>query len=136
LGHHHAVSGWLRFAKALRNDEQRLPSNASQRGVRAWVASRLAIWLWTLLLRGKPGRSYNVGSEVEVSIAEAAHAVSESFDPAPPVEIARTPVPGQLPERYVPSTERATNELGLRTQIDFRDAVRKTARWMRAATLN
>lgn len=96
----------------------------------------LAIWIWTLLLRGAAGRSYNVGSEVEVSIADAARTVSESFDPPARVEITGSPVPGRLPDRYVPCTERARTELGLKTRIEFGDAVRKTARWMRAAMMN
>lgn len=91
----------------------------------------LAVWLWTMLIRGTPGRSYNVGSEVEVSIAEAALAVSKSFDPEPPVKIAGTPSPGERPERYVPCTKLARTELGLAARVDFRDAVRKTAQWMR-----
>lgn len=90
----------------------------------------LAVWLWTMLLGGTPGRSYNVGSEAEVSIAEAARIVSAAFDPPSPVEIAGTPVPGALPERYVPCVKLARTELKLEVRIGFPDAVRKTAHWM------
>ncbi len=101
--------------------------------VRSYLyAADLAIWLWTLALRGTPGRAYNVGSETEVSIGDAARAVSRAFDLPPPIAGAVAPPPGCLPERYVPSTARARDELGLLTWIEFPEAVTRTADWLRA----
>jgi nucleoside-diphosphate-sugar epimerase len=94
-------------------------------------AADLAVWLWTILLRGEAGRAYNVGSEQAVSIARLAALVAQAFEPPLPVEIARTPVPGQAPERYVPSTRRAERELGLRPWIDLEEAIRRTIAWHR-----
>lgn len=73
----------------------------------------LAAWLWTLLVRGQPGRAYNVGSERAVSIAELARLVARELGTAGGVEIAGQPEPGRPAERYVPSTRRAREELGL-----------------------
>ncbi|MCA1826010.1 MAG: NAD-dependent epimerase/dehydratase family protein [Myxococcales bacterium] len=96
--------------------------------VRSYLyASDLAIWLWTLLFDGRPGRAYNVGSEEAVSIRELAHAVGAHF--AVPVEIRGTPVPGKPVDRYVPSTRRAREELGLAQRVPLREAIRRTARW-------
>jgi len=36
-----------------------------------------------------------------------------------------TPVAGRLPERYVPSTQRARSELGLQEYIDLPEAIRR-----------
>lgn len=90
-------------------------------------AADLATWLWTILVKGESGRPYNVGSEQEVSIAEAARAVAAALESAQPVRIARSPVPGAPAERYVPSTERARIELNLREWIPLLEAIRRTA---------
>jgi nucleoside-diphosphate-sugar epimerase len=86
-------------------------------------AADLAIWLWTILFRGTPLRPYNVGSEHAVSVADVARAVGRD------VRIAGTPDPAKAPERYVPSTRRAREELGLAQTIDLRDAINRTIEW-------
>ena len=97
--------------------------------VRSYLyAADLAVWLWTILLRGTPGAAYNVGSDEAVTIGVLAQKVASQFSPAPPVLIARdAPKDGQLPERYVPSVERARRELGLDVWITLDDALRRTA---------
>ena len=92
-------------------------------------AADLAIWLWTILFRGQAGRAYNVGSDRAISIGELAHEVAARFAPCPAVDIARAPIPGQLPPRYVPSIERASAELGLHPWIDLAEAIGRTVRW-------
>jgi nucleoside-diphosphate-sugar epimerase len=93
--------------------------------------SDLAIWLWTILLRGRPARPYNVGSEVEISIAELAHATARRFTPEPPVHIAGTATAGALAGRYVPSTLRARTELGLAMTVILEEALMRTVAWHR-----
>ena len=95
-------------------------------------AADLMIWLWTILAKGQSGRAYNVGSETAVSIRDLAQATVDAIAPGTPVEIKGTPVPGRLPERYVPSTDRARAELQLQEYIDLSDAIRRTAAWHRA----
>jgi len=95
-------------------------------------ASDLAIWLWTILLRGQPMRPYNVGSEVALTIKEVAQLVSEEFLPAVPIQVARLPIAGTPAERYVPAVTRANAELGLRMTVPLGDAIRRTLAWHRA----
>ena len=94
-------------------------------------ASDLAAWLWTMLLRGESGRAYNVGSEEAISIAGMARALAKAAGSRGGVRIAREPK-GDPPERYVPSTERARTELGVRMTVDFDEALRRTVAWHRA----
>lgn len=96
-------------------------------------AADLAIWLWTLLFAGAPGRAYNVGSPVSLSIAEVARTVAAAAGEPLPVKIAETPQPGRPLSRYVPSVTRAEVELGLRAWIPLDEAVRKTLAWQRSA---
>ncbi len=95
-------------------------------------AADLMIWLWTILLRGKPGRVYNVGSDEAVSIEETARAVANAFEPILEVEIAQKPLPGALPARYVPAIERARRELGLEVRISLGESIKRTLNWLRA----
>jgi dTDP-glucose 4,6-dehydratase len=94
-------------------------------------AADLMIWLWTILLRGAPGRPYNVGSEDAVTIAELARRVAAVFGAE--VHVARPTVPGAAAPRYVPSTRRAAAELNLHTWIGLNEAIERTVRWARAA---
>ena len=93
----------------------------------------LAIWLWTMLFAGAPGRAYNVGSPADLSIAEVARTVAACAGEPLPVKIAETPAPGRPLSRYVPSVSRAEVELGLRVWIPLDEAVRKTLVWQRSA---
>ena len=97
-------------------------------------AADLAVWLWTILLRGQPGRAYNVGSEEAMTIAETASAVAARFTPTPPVRIGQAAVAGSPAARYVPSTERARTELGLEVRVGRDEALRRTIEWNRGAS--
>ena len=101
--------------------------------VRSYLyAADLATWLWAILARGETMRPYNVGSEVDVDIAATARAVADVTEPRPAVEIKGTPVPGRLPDRYVPSTRRARTELGLTETVDLHEGLRRALAWHRA----
>jgi len=90
-------------------------------------AADLAIWLWTILLRGESCRAYNVGSGEAISILELARLVVQVVDPRLNVNVLGVAVPGKLPERYVPDVTRAENELGLRVWISPQIAIQRTA---------
>ncbi len=90
----------------------------------------LVEWLLTILLRGQPGRAYNVGSEQAVSIRELAALIAELGGVN--YEVAGVPSPGQRAPRYVPSTARAARELGLEQRLSLRQALQSTLDWNRA----
>jgi dTDP-glucose 4,6-dehydratase len=92
-------------------------------------AADLAIWLWTILLRGESCRAYNVGSEQDVGIADLARIVAAAVNPAAAVEVAGRPEAAGAPERYVPEARRAREELGLSAWIPLAEGIRRTAAW-------
>jgi nucleoside-diphosphate-sugar epimerase len=94
-------------------------------------AADLAIWLWTILLRGQPLRPYNVGSEAAISIGELAHRVAQTLTAGSAVEISTPAHPGRPAERYVPSSGRIQRELGVKVTVDLDDALMRTAKWHR-----
>ncbi|MFA6133848.1 MAG: NAD-dependent epimerase/dehydratase family protein [Phycisphaerae bacterium] len=95
-------------------------------------AADLAVWLWTIALRGTAGRPYNVGSENAVSILDLARAVAAAAEPALPVQVARKPTPGQQAPRYVPSTALARGELGLEEWVGLNEAIRRSLDYLRS----
>lgn len=94
----------------------------------------LAVWLWTILLKGAPGRPYNVGSERRLSVAELARIVGAVLEPHCDVKIREKPAPGQPAVQYVPSTQRARTELGLKETMPLEESIRRTADWARLKT--
>lgn len=96
--------------------------------IRSYLYSAdMAVWLWTILLRGKSCRPYNVGSEKRITIAELARTVAKVLKPGLKVVIAKKSAKGWPREQYVPSVKRARSELGLRETVDLEEAILKAA---------
>jgi dTDP-glucose 4,6-dehydratase len=91
-------------------------------------------WCWALLVRGRPGRAYNVGSPEPVTIGDLATRIAALADPAVEVVIRGTGnrETSTAPTWYVPSTERAESELGLRPRVELGEALRRTFSWFRS----
>ncbi len=89
-------------------------------------AADLAIWLWTILFQGESCRPYNVGSEDALTIRELADMVVKSSNKTMAVQVAKTPIPGQLGERYVPATKCAQTDLRLQQWIKLTEALQRT----------
>ncbi len=94
-------------------------------------ASDLAIWLWTILFRASPSRAYNVGSEHSVSILDLARETCAALQPRLEIRVDQHALPHAPVLRYVPSTARAREELGLEQRIGLREAIERTAQWYR-----
>lgn len=129
LDAHFAVGNFIR--DALKGGPIRVTGDGT--AVRSYLfAADLTVWLWTILLRGRPLRPYNVGSDQPISIRELAGLVAGLERPAVAVEIGQ-PRAGSA-SRYVPSTARARSELGLVAHIGLNDALNRMTRWHRATS--
>ncbi len=128
---HFAIGNFLRDVTA-KKEIQILGDGTPERSY--LYGADLAVWLLTLLLHGKAGRAYNVGSEHNLPLAQIAQTVSKvaqdlglGVDPEhSAVSVAKTPDPRRTPERYIPSTERARSELGLRETFSLEQAIRRS----------
>lgn len=131
LGSHFAIGNFIR--DALRGGPIDIRGDGTP--YRSYLyASDLAVWLWTILLKGAGGRAYNVGSERRITVGELARLVAAEISPGAEVRIAEQPVPGRPPEQYVPSTARARSELGLTETVCLESALRRTASWVKAGS--
>ena len=89
----------------------------------------LAVWLWMILLRGKAGCAYNVGSDQAISIVELATLVSQCFSPSPEVQILQKVKRDQPCARYIPDIQLAKKELGLQVYTNLKDSIENTIAW-------
>lgn len=91
----------------------------------------LVVWLLTILLSGASGVPYNVGGDDAVSIAELADLVACEAKLEMGVAILGKPVPGAIPNAYLPSLQRISEHLSLGVTVDLEEAVRRTLAWHR-----
>lgn len=98
-------------------------------------AADLMAWLWTLLIEGKPGEAYNVGSGEAMTVFELARVISRSVSPEVVLEVDKYDCEAALPPRYVPDVAKAAG-LGLRQYTPISSAIKKTIDWSRENCLN
>jgi len=102
--------------------------------VRSYIDVRdLANWLLHILVFGKGGNAYNVGSEEGFSIAEIAEKVRSLLAPERAVRILGQTIPQQLASVYVPSTRKARDELGLALAMPLEQSILNTAAWSKGS---
>lgn len=92
-------------------------------------AADLTLWLWHILCFGKKNHPYNVGSEDAISIRDLATCVAKQVAEPILINVAKEPNLHELPERYIPSTKRAFEELGLKQYIALDVGIKKTIDW-------
>lgn len=116
---------------ALRNEPFVIKGDGTP--LRSYMYSTdLVTWLLGILLRGRSARAYNVGSDHGVSIRELAAAIArETGHSDDEIKVLGQAAPGAAPDRYVPDTARASNELGLHVRVPLDEAIRRTYRWYR-----
>jgi UDP-glucuronate decarboxylase len=82
--------------------------------IRSYMDQRdLALWLTTLLWHGRSGQAYNVGSDRAINIRELATLVRDTLARDKPIVISGDSAGNNFRNRYIPSIQKAQNELGL-----------------------
>ncbi len=124
---HFAIGNFIH--DALSGDAITLVGDGSP--VRSYLyAADMALWLWTILLRGQSGRAYNVGSDEAMPLRDLAVRAAAAAGGNKPVRILGRDT-GSFRNAYVPSIARAREELGLSPWTGLDDALRRTADWAR-----
>ena len=132
LDAHFAIGNFV--GAAMRGEPLHIKGDGTPR--RSWLyMSDLAAWLWTMLAHGGANRAYNVGSDEAYTIAEAARLTAATLRPgsgqasALHVQIDGVPDPAAPLNSYVPSIDRARQELGLHVTVPLSEALARTAAW-------
>jgi len=89
-------------------------------------AADLAVWLWTILVRGQNCRPYNVGSDEAISIRELAEEIANHFLPIRDIRIVREINQKQAREQYVCDGLRSKTELNLKVNTSLNNAIERT----------
>jgi len=126
LDAHFAIGNFIRHC--LHNEPITITGDGTP--LRSYLyTSDLVAWLWRILLSGKPGRTYNIGSDEAVSILDLARLVREVAGTHNEIAVRDQPVEGAFPARYVPSVDRAKTELALTKRISLPEAIHRTLTW-------
>lgn len=128
LDKHFAIGNFIH--DALSNNEIVLQGDGT--AYRSYLyAADLAVWLWTILLRGPAGSAYNVGGDEAITIADLAERVNTIAGSRNKIKIMSRLDPDKKPDRYVPDVKKAELNLGLTCEIRLDDAIEKTLQWNR-----
>jgi len=129
LDAHFAVGNFIRDALLGQN----IIMKGDGTPIRSYMYSTdLVVWLLRILVKGRSGAAYNVGSEEEVSIRDLAEAVVKVAGArSSQIEILGQHVPGVAPYHYLPDTQLARRELGLSVTVPLEAALKRTADWYR-----
>lgn len=125
LNAHFAIGNFIH--DALYCDEIVVLGDGSS--VRTYLDQRdLAHWLWTLLLNGRDGETYNVGSDYVISIAELAYLVRDLLAPSKCVKILGALSPSGFRNYYVPDISKIQRLHGVGVTIPLPSSIVDTAR--------
>jgi dTDP-glucose 4,6-dehydratase len=110
-------------------DDKPLPLYASTKNRREWIhVLDHCRGIERVLLDGRIGETYNIGTGVERSIEEIADAVLGALGKPSSLKTIVPDRPGH-DRRYVLDSAKIRSELGWQPQIDFDDGLRDTVQW-------
>lgn len=124
LSAHFAVGNIIR--DALWNDE--IIINGDGTAIRSYMDQRnLSQWLNKMLLHGKPGQAYNVGSDQSLTIAELAKLVRDLVSPQKSIRLLNKSENNSGRSRYISNISKARIDLGLELSFTLEDSILEVA---------
>ena len=122
LEKHYAIGNFINDGLNGRN----IAISGDGKPLRSYMyAADLVVWLLTLLLKGKIGEAYNVGSDIPISIAELALKIAELF-PGISVNILNQNRATDRNQNYVPDVSKFKNKFELNQNIGLEIAIQRT----------
>jgi nucleoside-diphosphate-sugar epimerase len=129
---HYAIGNFIQSVLEERDIEIR----GDGESIRSYLfLGDLIWWLLTILLDGRTGEVYNVGSDQPISILSLAHKIAEVSNKNPKIIIQRKyQNKGDISYRkiYYPSVEKIKNELKLAINTNLNDGIIKTYMYKRS----
>lgn len=124
LDAHFAIGNFMR--DALFSDEISINGDGSP--VRSYMhQDDLARWLTVMLINGKNGGVYNLGSDEMVSIKQLAYKIRDLVSPGKKISmLGRNPI-GPARSLYVPNIDLAENDLQLSINFDLQASISNVA---------
>jgi dTDP-glucose 4,6-dehydratase len=126
---HFAIGNFIK--NALDNEDIVIKGDGTPLRANLYIADAI-VWLFVIISRGQSNRPYNVGSDQGVSLKEIAEKVLEVSGVNKKVIVQQPAKSKTLPSRYVASTKRCQEELGLEQLVDLGSSIKKTLVWNRA----
>lgn len=87
-------------------------------------------WLLRILVEGRAGGVYNVGSDEALSLSELAHRVAKNVPTSNGVAIEGQPNSSSKHSKYIPDIKLARDELHLDVWTSLDESIRSTAQWL------
>jgi len=115
----------------IRNAMDGAPVNVNSNGlaVRSYLyASDLVVWLLKILVSGRRGVAYNVGSDIGISVRDLAKKISTLISDGKFNVLGKEDI-GWNPGRYVPDVSLIKSELNVSETVSLDQSIIRTATW-------
>ena len=123
LDAHFAIGNFI--GNCLRNEPIVIKGDGT--AMRSYMySSDLVEWLIVMLVRGKAGEIYNVGSDVPISIGDLAMKVRDLSMAKNQIEISLTADKSKAVARYIPCVKKASRALSLKLKVDLDHSILNT----------
>lgn len=118
-----AVNNFIRDALKFKNI--RILGNGKP--VRSYMyPTDMALWILTILVHGKVGSAYNLGSDAGISLEEVAVKIKNIVGSSVNIDILNM---NENESEFVPNIDHVKQELGLAITIDIDETLKKSIEW-------